>query len=165
MELTEAVDLGLEMFSESVSGYAQRSLTNGAGDRALASNTRVNGIVALESLITRIPDAFRAGGWDGNSALIARVEHDSHEIAAGREWSLRGAIAKATLMAPATSPDYIAADAAYADHLAPNEAVTFIDVPNYVAAKVLYMTEAMGYPAYDELADTLRNHGYQIESN
>jgi hypothetical protein len=137
----------------------------GAGDRAIASKSRIGGADALRSLIPHINEAFRAGGWDGSTAIMAVVTDDSHDQASGREWSLRGAIAFAVLSAPADKPDPDAAEQAFHDDKTPAEAIEFKAANRCITVELSYLSDGTGAPGYVEMANILRSNGITVTEN
>ena len=94
----------LEERGRSGGGHSGRTDT-GAGDRAVAEKTRISGLDQLRPMLTHLNDALRAGGWDDSVPLEATVGADTHDEAPGRDWSLRGAVAEARIVAKAAKPD------------------------------------------------------------
>lgn len=132
----------------------------GTGDRATAERGRVGGHDRVVAAIGHVRDALRAGGWDGSSPLSATVTTGDHD-AAGREWSLRGALADATVVAAADRPDADAADAAFHDEGVPDGAVSFSAGEGSVSARVAYISDGSASRAVGELAGVLRAAGIQ----
>ena len=137
----------------------------GAGDRAIAGKSRIGGADALRSLIPHISEAFRAGGWDGSTAITAVVTDDNHDQAPGREWSLRGAIAFAVLSAPADKPDPDAAEQAFHDDKTPAEAIEFKAANRCITVELSYLSDGTGAPGYVEMANILRSNGITVTEN
>lgn len=137
----------------------------GAGDRAIASKSRIGGADALRSLIPHINEALRAGGWDGSTAIMAVVTNDNHDQASGREWSLRGAIAFAVLSAPADKPDPDAAEQAFHDDKTPAEAIEFKAANRCITVELSYLSDGTGAPGYVEMANILRSNGITVTEN
>ena len=134
----------------------------GAGDRAVAEKTRISGLDQLRPMLTHIPDALRAGGWDDGKQLSAAVGPDTHDEAPGRDWSLKGAIAEARITAPASKPDAEAAEAALHDSNTPEDAVFFEEEPGHVVAVIRYISDGFAANASSELVVELRAAGYTV---
>lgn len=143
-------------------GHSGRTDT-GAGDRAVAEKTRISGLDQLRPVLTHLPDALRTGGWDESKAIIASIGADTHDEAPGRDWSLRGAIAEARIVAQCHgTPDPQAAEAAFHDPNTSEDAVFFEANGNELVAYVRYISDGYAANAASELAVELRAIGYTV---
>ena len=143
----------------------------GAGDRAVAERTRVSGLDQLRPLLSHLPDALRAGGWDPQKGLTAIVGPDTHDEAPGRDWSLKGAVAEARVFAE-TDGRPADAEAAAATLHDPNtaERAVFFDAfaerhqggKRAVMATIRYISDGMATDGAAELAAELRAVGVTV---
>lgn len=151
----------LEERGRSGGGHSGRTDT-GAGDRAVAEKTRISGLDQLRPMLTHLNDALRAGGWDDSVPLEATVGADTHDEAPGRDWSLRGAVAEARIVAKAAKPDAGAAEAALHDTRTPENAVMFETEENAVVVYIRYISDGMAVDGTKELGAELRAVGVQV---
>lgn len=151
----------LEERGRSGGGHSGRTDT-GAGDRAVAEKTRISGLDQLRPMLTHLNDALRAGGWDDSVPLEATVGADTHDEAPGRDWSLKGAVAKARIVAKAAKPDAGAAEAALHDTRTPENAVMFETKENAVVVYIRYISDGMAVDGTKELGAELRAVGVQV---
>ena len=143
-------------------GHGGRTDT-GAGDRAVAERTRISGLDQLRPMLSHLPDAMRAGGWDDKHQISATVGPDTHDDAPGRDWSLRGAIAEAKLTVPVHgTPDHEAAEAALHDTGTSEEAVFFEAEGGSLIVYIRYISDGFAANAAAELAVELRGAGYTV---
>ena len=143
-------------------GHSGRTDT-GAGDRAVAERTRISGLDQLRPMLTHLPDAMRAGGWDEKREVGATVGPDTHDDAPGRDWSLRGAIAEAKLTVPVHgTPDHDAAEAALHDTGTSEEAVFFEVEDCRLITYIRYISDGFAANAAAELAVEMRGAGYTV---
>jgi hypothetical protein len=141
-------------------GKGGRSDT-GAGDRAIAERTRISGVDQLRPILSHLPDALRAGGWE-DSQLTAIVGADTHDDAPGRDWSLKGAVSQAEIFAKAEKPDADAAESAMHDSKTPEGAVLFEVRQGCVVATIRYISDGMATSGSQELAVELRSCGIEV---
>ena len=151
----------LEERGRSGGGHSGRTDT-GVGDRAVAEKTRISGLDQLRPMLTHLNDALRAGGWDDSVPLEATVGADTHDEAPGRDWSLRGAVAEARIVAKAAKPDASAAEAALHDTRTPENAVMFETEENAVVVYIRYISDGMAVDGTKELGAELRAVGVQV---
>ena len=151
----------LEERGRSGGGHSGRTDT-GVGDRAVAEKTRISGLDQLRPMLTHLNDALRAGGWDDSVPLEATVGADTHDEAPGRDWSLRGAVAEARIVAKAAKPDAGAAEAALHDTRTPENAVMFETEENAVVVYIRYISDGMAVDGTKELGAELRAVGVQV---
>lgn len=151
----------LEERGRSGGGHSGRTDT-GVGDRAVAQKTRISGLDQLRPMLTHLNDALRAGGWDDSVPLEATVGADTHDEAPGRDWSLRGAVAEARIVAKAAKPDAGAAEAALHDTRTPENAVMFETEENAVVVYIRYISDGMAVDGTKELGAELRAVGVQV---
>ena len=151
----------LEERGRSGGGHSGRTDT-GAGDRAVAEKARISGLDQLRPMLTHLNDALRAGGWDDTVALEATVGQDTHDEAPGRDWSLKGAVAKARIVAKASKPDPEAAEAALHDSRTPESAVMFEAEEGAVVVYIRYISDGMAVDGTKELGAELRAVGVQV---
>ena len=151
----------LEERGRSGGGHSGRTDT-GAGDRAVAEKTRISGLDQLRQMLTHLNDALRAGGWDDSVPLEATVGADTHDEAPGRDWSLKGAVAEARIVAKAAKPDAGAAEAALHDTRTPENAVMFETEENAVVVYIRYISDGMAVDGTKELGAELRAVGVQV---
>ena len=151
----------LEERGRSGGGHNGRTDT-GAGDRAVAEKTRISGLDQLRPMLTHLNDALRAGGWDDSVPLEATVGADTHDEAPGRDWSLKGAVAEARIVAKADKPDAGAAEAALHDTRTPENAVMFETKENAVVVYIRYISDGMAVDGTKELGAELRAVGVQV---
>lgn len=151
----------LEERGRSGGGHSGRTDT-GAGDRAVAEKTRISGLDQLRPMLTHLNDALRAGGWDDSVPLEATVGADTHDEAPGRDWSLKGAVAEARIVAKAAKPDAGAAEAALHDTRTPENAVMFETEENAVVVYIRYISDGMAVDGTKELGAELRAVGVQV---
>lgn len=151
----------LEERGRSGGGHSGRTDT-GAGDRAVAEKTRISGLDQLRPMLTHLNDALRAGGWDDSVPLEATVGADTHDEAPGRDWSLKGAVAEARIVAKAAKPDAGAAEAALHDTRTPENAVMFETKENAVVVYIRYISDGMAVDGTKELGAELRAVGVQV---
>ena len=143
-------------------GHGGRTDT-GAGDRAVAERSRISGLDQLRPMLTHLPDAMRAGGWDEKHAVGVTVGPDTHDDAPGRDWSLRGAIAEAKMTVPVHgTPDHDAAEAALHDTGTSEEAVFFESEGGSLIVYIRYISDGFAANASSELAVELRAAGYTV---
>ena len=151
----------LEERGRSGGGHSGRTDT-GVGDRAVAEKTRISGLDQLRPMLTHLNDALRAGGWDDSVPLEATVGADTHDEAPGRDWSLKGAVAEARIVAKAAKPDASAAEAALHDTRTPENAVMFETEENAVVVYIRYISDGMAVDGTKELGAELRAVGVQV---
>ena len=151
----------LEERGRSGGGHSGRTDT-GAGDRAVAEKTRISGLDQLRPMLTHLNDALRAGGWDDSVPLEATVGADTHDETPGRDWSLKGAVAEARIVAKAAKPDAGAAEAALHDTRTPENAVMFETEENAVVVHIRYISDGMAVDGTKELGAELRAVGVQV---
>ena len=151
----------LEERGRSGGGHSGRTDT-GVGDRAVAEKTRISGLDQLRPMLTHLNDALRAGGWDDSVPLEATVGADTHDEAPGRDWSLKGAVAEARIVAKAAKPDAGAAEAALHDTRTPENAVMFETEENAVVVYIRYISDGMAVDGTKELGAELRAVGVQV---
>lgn len=151
----------LEERGRSGGGHSGRTDT-GAGDRAVAEKTRISGLAQLRPMLTHLNDALRAGGWDDSVPLEATVGADTHDEAPGRDWSLKGAVAEARIVARAAKPNAGAAEAALHDTRTPENAVMFETEENAVVVYIRYISDGMAVDGTKELGAELRAVGVQV---
>ena len=151
----------LEERGRSGGGHSGRTDT-GAGDRAVAEKTRISGLDQLRPMLTHLNDALRAGGWDDSVPLEATVGADTHDEAPGRDWSLKGAVAEARIVARAAKPNAGAAEAALHDTRTPENAVMFETEENAVVVYIRYISDGMAVDGTKELGAELRAVGVQV---
>ena len=133
----------------------------GAGDRAIAEKTRISGTDQLRPVLSHLPDALRAGGWDG-SQLTAVVGADKHDEAPGRDWSLKGAISQAEITAAGDKPNAEMAEGAFHDSKTPEDAVFFEVRGGCLVATIRYMSDGVATSGIQELAVELRHAGIDV---
>ena len=151
----------LEERGRSGGGHSGRT-DSGGGDRAVAEKTRISGLDQLRPMLTHLNDALRAGGWDDSVPLEATVGADTHDEAPGRDWSLKGAVAEARIVAKAAKPDAGAAEAALHDTRTPENAVMFETKENAVVVHIRYISDGMAVDGTKELGAELRAVGVQV---
>ena len=151
----------LEERGRSGGGHSGRTDT-GAGDRAVAEKTRISGLDQLRPMLTHLNDALRAGGWDDSVPLEATVGADTHDEAPGRDWSLKGAVAEARIVAKAAKPNAGAAEAALHDTRTPENAVMFETKENAVVVYIRYISDGMAVDGTKELGADLLAVGVQV---
>lgn len=151
----------LEERGRSGGGHSGRTDT-GVGDRAVAEKTRISGLDQLRPMLTHLNDALRAGGWDDSVPLEATVGADTHDEAPGRDWSLKGAVAEARIVAKAAKPDAGAAEVALHDTRTPENAVMFETEENAVVVYIRYISDGMAVDGTKELGAELRAVGVQV---
>ena len=151
----------LEERGRSGGGHSGRTDT-GVGDRAVAEKTRISGLDQLRPMLTHLNDALRAGGWDDSVPLEATVGAGTHDEAPGRDWSLKGAVAEARIVAKAAKPDAGAAEAALHDTRTPENAVMFETEENAVVVYIRYISDGMAVDGTKELGAELRAVGVQV---
>ena len=151
----------LEERGRSGGGHSGRTDT-GAGDRAVAEKTRISGLDQLRPMLTHLNDALRAGGWDDSVPLEATVGADTHDEAPGRDWSLKGAVAEARIVAKAAKPDASAAEAALHDTRTPENAVMFETEEHAVVVYLRSISDGMAVDGTKELGAELRAVGVQV---
>ena len=151
----------LEERGRSGGGHSGRTDT-GVGDRAVAEKTRISGLDQLRPMLTHLNDALRAGGWDDSVPLEATVGADTHDEAPGRDWSLKGAVAEARIVARAAKPNAGAAEAALHDTRTPENAVMFETEENAVVVYIRYISDGMAVDGTKELGAELRAVGVQV---
>ena len=164
-ELIEGLDLDLqiEMLTERGHGSHSPGGHNEAGERALASRSRLTSPEDLAHAISEVLRAMRSGGWSGETdpvGVILDAEHD--EGMSGREFALRGAISDARILVPAENPDPEAARGAFAVP-APDGSVTFLArKDDGLMAEIRYLSPGHADPADDDMRRALTAAGVKV---
>ena len=160
--MIEDVDIIISLQERGKGGGVSGSVDNGIGDRAIEQARRISGADMLHKVFVHIIDAIRHGGWDDGDEINAVVEKDSIDDKDGRDWSLRGALARAILTVEAANPDAELADQMFYDDNHPNEAITFTNGNKCLIVSISYISDGNTSDGVNELVTLLQSYGVRV---
>lgn len=133
-----------------------------AGERMIAAKTRISGADQLRLAVARLPDVFRAGGWNGSDPVTFAIDATPDHANAGRAWTLRGAISDATLYVPVEKADPSAAETTVNGiPELPDAAVEFRSDDSHLIMDVRYLSDGQASSGDRELRGALVAIGYR----
>jgi hypothetical protein len=163
--------LDIDLFFMSLSekgahGHMQGATDTGAGDRAVASQSRIGGADQLEHVLAVLPDALRSAGWTDGSPINAVVDDGSHDENVGRKWSLRNAIATATITLDSTDDEVHTGNvqSILSASEVPDDSISVTKTGSQIIITMRYLSDGNGADAIAELADSLQKAGVTVGS-
>ena len=164
IETSLDIDLFFMTLSEKgAHSHLQGTTDTGVGDRVIAAKTRIGGNDQIEKLLAVFQDALRSVGWVTGGPITAVIDDGSHDENVGRKWSLRNAIATATITASIDDDaDISRVESILLTSEVPDDSISVTKTDSQLTITLRYLSDGHGSNAISELTNILQKAGIMV---